>query len=244
MKKLVTLMAMAGMLAFALSCSKDDSKDNKKNNEEPNKEEPVEATVTIDGDFADWAALDASKVAVAKNNPDSPWEAVSEIRCYATEDFVFYYIRYDSATLSEFYGDATSLPIRLCINTDGEFTSGYQSYFLDGYDFIIEGSLLGEDGAWTAFDGTLHQRVDGKWIALLEPGNSLVTGAGAGNEYEIMLFREVFNGPAASMPMGKTFQTGIRFYDPGWGELSNMPNASMEEGEGNGWGHLLNITTY
>lgn len=249
MKKVFTLMAIAATMLFAWSCSKDDdgkkNNDNSENNEKPI-DQPTGPALVIDGDFADWAALEPGTYVAAKNNPDSPWEGVDEIRCYADEDFVFYYIKYNSAVLSEYYGDATSLPIRLCINTDGEFASGYQSYFLDGYDFIVEGSLLGEDGQWTSFDGTLHQRIEG-WVALLEPGNGLVVGAGKGNEYEIMLFREIFNaaaiGSTVPMLMRDNFQTGIRFYDPGWGELSNMPNVSSDEGDGNGWGHLLDVKT-
>jgi hypothetical protein len=46
--------------------------------------------------------------------------------------------------------------------------------------------------------------------------------------------------------MGDIFHTGIRFYTDGagsWAELSNMPNASVETGDGNGWGHLMEVKT-
>ena len=212
-------------------------------------EGPSDAAITIDGDFADWAALADGTYAKALNDPDSPWEGVKEIRCYADPEYVYYYIRYDSETLTELLAvEAEVLPIRLCINTDGEFESGYTSYFLEGYDFIVEGALA-EDGAWTTYDGEFHQRIDG-WVSLLPEKSGLVTGTGAGNEYEIALDRAKFNEAANTstvpMPMGDTFQTGIRFYTNGsghWEELSNMPNVSMEEELGNGWGYLLRVTT-
>ena len=75
----------------------------------------------------------------------------------------------------------------------------------------------------------------------------MVLGAGSGNEYEILLARELFNNAVSSdQKIGDVFYTGIRFYTDGagtWAELSNMPNASVEEGDGNGWGHLLKVTT-
>ena len=212
--------------------------------------QPQGGRITIDGDFADWAQLDDAMYKKATNDPDSPWEGVLEIRCYADPETVYYYIKYDSETLTELLAnEAEVLPIRLCINTDGEFESGYTNYFLDGYDFIIEGALA-ENGAFTEFDGEFHQRIDG-WVSLLAPENGLVCGKGAGVEYEIALNRSVFNTAANTstvpMPMGDTFETGIRFYfinEAGkWDELSNMPNSSMEEEMGNGWGYLMRITT-
>lgn len=207
--------------------------------------------IAIDGKFDDWAAL-GNKAVSAKNAEGSNWDAVKEIRCYADEVYVFYYIEFDSDLLAEqmaeVTGETNCLPIRLNINTDGEFTSGYTSYSLDGYDFIIEGSLA-ENKAWTSFDGTLHQRI-GSWNQLQE--NGLCSGAGEANHYEICLMRDAFNAAAATssvpMPMGEVFQTGIRFYTPSWGELSNMPNTtpnpdSEVSGEQKGWGHLLEVHT-
>ena len=213
-------------------------------------EKPAAAAITIDGDFSDWAALKDGTYAQAQNNPDSPWEGVKEIRCYADPEHVFYYFRYDSETLTELLANSAEvLPLRLCINTDGEFTSGYTSYFLEGYDFIVEGDVA-KAGALVGFDGTFYQRIGG-WVELAGEGVGLVTGTGAGNEYEIMLDRALFNQYANTsdvpMPMGDTFQTGIRFYfinEAGkWDELSNMPNSSVDEEMGDGYGYLLRVTT-
>ena len=243
MKKIFTLMAIASTLLFAWSCDKDDD-DNGGKKEKEEKQENKQP-VTIDGDFADWAALNPTAYVSAKNNPNSPWEGVKEIRCFADENFVYYYIKFNSETLKDaFDADTPAMHIRLCINTDGEYTTGYQNYFLQGYDFIIEGSIV-EEGAFVDFDGTLHQRYNDKWNELLLPGANLVMGKGAGTEYEILLTRQVFNNAAAGsevpMPMGNTIQTGIRFYWNGWDEFSNMPNSSIDDVE-NGWGNLLEVT--
>lgn len=206
------------------------------------------AAIVIDGEFDDWGALQPQTFAQGINDPNSPWEAVEEIRCYAVDDMVYYYIKYESEYLAELLANPKEvLPLRLCINTDGEFESGYTSYFLEGYDFIVEGDLA-ENGAFVEFDGTFYQRI-GSWQTLADEGYGMVCGMGNGCEYEIALDRKLFNEAANTsdvpMPMGDEFQTGIRFYfineAEKWDELSNVPNSDIEEEMGNGYGYLLRV---
>lgn len=208
---------------------------------------PSTSSIEIDADFSDWSKLETGTFTKSVSDPDAPWEGVKEIRCYADAQTVFYYIKFDEESLADaMAAERPDMHLRLCINTDGEYTSGYTSYFLEGYDFIIEGSFV-EGGAFVDFDGTLHQRINGGWTSLLEPENGLVTGKGAGTEYEIALdratFNEAANGSSVPMPMGDDFQTGIRFYSNGWDEFSNVPNSSVDEEMGNGWGYLMRIHT-
>lgn len=210
-------------------------------------EVPETSAITIDGDFSDWSKLETGTFKRAFNDPDSPWEGVQEIRCYADESTVYWYMKFDEASLADAKEATTpDMHIRLCINTDGEFTTGYENYFLECYDFIIEGTIM-TGGTFVDFDGTLHQRINGGWKELLKPENGLVTGKGAGLEYEVSMDRATFNEAANTstvpMPMGDEFQTGIRFYWDGWAEFSNMPNSSLDEEQGNGWGYLLRIST-
>lgn len=238
MKKFLTLLAMAASL-LAVSCNKN----NEEEEEEQKKEETKGLGIKIDGNFDDWAALKSDVVVSAKNDPNSPWDAVSEIRCCSDKDFVYYYVKFNKEAVNDLMDIQDEMPIRLCLDTNNDFTTGYENYFLDPYDFIIEGALA-DGGAWTTYDGTLHQRnSEGKWDELLPPNNNLVTGKGNGGEYEILLARELFNNAVpAGHKIGDVFYTGIRFYGYDWGELSNMPNSSIEVDE-RGWGHLLKITT-
>ena len=69
-------------------------------------------------------------------------------------------------------------------------------------------------------------------------------GKGAGNEYEILLARELFNNAVpADHKMGDVFYTGMRFYQGDWAELANIPNAAVDDENPNGWGHLMKVTT-
>ena len=247
--KRISIIALMLATALSFSCGKT----GKDTDEKGKKEKAKGLAVQIDGKFEDWAALDPKVVSVAKNDPNSPWDAVNEIRCCSDADFVYYYIKYNSQVLNEQLENKEELPIRLNLNTDGEFTSGYKSYSLDGYDFIVEGALGDQNGGFGEFAGTLHFRTmidkDGEqkegWKELIPSTGGLVIGKGAGNEYEILLARELFdNAVPAGHKMGDVFYTGIRFYgNGGWGELSNLPNASVDEGEGNGWAHLMKVTT-
>ena len=208
------------------------------------------AGITIDGEFEDWPTLEEGTYTKFINDPDSPWEAVDEVRCYATPEYVYYYIKYSADWIEDLFANENEiLPMRLNINTDGEYTSGYTSYFLEGYDFMVEGHLL-SNGEWGSFDGGFYQRIGG-WVELLAENSGMCNGAGKGCEYEIQLNRAMFNEAAnksdVPMPMGDDFQTSLRFYfinEAGkWDELSNMPNSSIEEEMGNGYGYLMRIHT-
>ena len=214
-------------------------------------EVPPTPSITIDGEFEDWTTLEDGTFTKSVCDPDAPWEGVEEIRCYATAETVYYYIKFNADELAEaFTMEPNDMHLRLCLNTDGEYTSGYESYFLEAYDFIVEGTFA-DGGQFVDFDGTLHQRTyvaekdKVTWLELTS-GNGLVAGKGSGAEYEISLNRARFNeGANASpdpKPMGDDFQTGIRFYYNGWQEFSNIPNSSLEEEAGNGWGYLMRIS--
>ncbi len=194
--------------------------------------------IDIDGDFSDWSGLQAGTFYKVVNNPGSLWGGVKEMRVYATAETVYYYVKFNQEALEEAKNAATpTMNMRICLNTDGEFTSGYNGYFLDNYDFIIEGSIMA-NSAFKNFNGSLSQRISGAWSSL---GSGMTAGAGSGIEYEFSLDRTKFNTAANTssipMPMGDEFQTGLRFYWNGWSEFSNIPNAS------GGYGHLLNVQT-
>ena len=83
--------------------------------------------------------------------------------------------------------------------------------------------------------------------------DNLITGKGAGVEYELSVSRAAFDQgikdcgdiPAENKYyMGDEFQTSMRFYWNGWDEFSNMPNCSLEEEQGNGWGFLMRVKTF
>ena len=257
MKKYLLLFAAAAFMFAACDPVNPDGPDGPDGPDDPETPEEV-VSIAIDGDFEDWAKMDQTKIVSAKNNPDSPWDAVKQMRVYANAEFIFYYIEFDNSQIKELLESATgtytgsdgqspnAINMRININTDGEFASGYTSYSLQGYDFIMEGTLA-KDGKWDTFgDATMYQRI-GSWKQLMDPGQGLTMGAGAGNKFEIMVSRQLFNNAAAGSedpkPLGDIFQTGLRFYGPQWTELANLPNGAVSDDNPNGWGNLLEVAT-
>jgi hypothetical protein len=241
MKKVFTLLML--LAAVAVSCQKNGG--GKNGGKNGGKDDGKGIAIKIDGDFNDWASLDPTKVSVAKNDPNSPWSAVTEIRCCADADFVYYYVKYNKSELKDLLDGNDELFARLNLNTDGEFTSGYKNYSLEGYDFIAEGAIGDGKGGFGDFACELSKRNDqGDWDSLLPSTSGLVMGKGAGNEYEILLARELFNNAVpADHKMGDVFYTGMRFYQGDWEELANIPNAAVDDENPNGWGHLMKVTT-
>ena len=236
MKRIAFILSV--VLFALLSCNKTNNKPGGGGNDDPENQAPI----SIDGKFEDWVTLDGA--VIAKNDPESNWAAVKELRVYAYDDYVYYYIRFDGDYMKEFFEANDVLPARVNLNTDGEFTSGYPNYFNQAYDFMIEMSLGNGAGGWgTADDSTLYQRIDSDWTELLGQNSGLTFGAGSGMEYELFVDRSIFNTAVAKssipMPMGDNFQTSMRYYetttDAHWAELSNMPNSST------GYGDLMDI---
>lgn len=241
MKKIFAFLMLTA--AVAVSCQKGGGSDNGGGNNGGGNNKGL--AIKIDGNFDDWASLDPTKVSVAKNDPNSPWSAVTEIRCCADADFVYYYVKYNKSELKDLLDGNDELFARLNLNTDGEFTSGYKNYSLDGYDFIAEGAIGDGKGGFGDFACELSKRNDkGGWDSLLPSTSGLVMGKGAGNEYEILLARELFNNAVpAEHKMGDVFYTGMRFYQGDWDELANIPNAAVDDENPNGWGNLMKVTT-
>lgn len=231
-------LILSSLLLVVFSCGK-----NENGNRGHNNQGEGDGPITIDGSFEDWMNLDGAYI--VKNAPNSMWDAVKELRVYASGDYVYYYIRFDREVISEYLDQNDKLPARVNLNTDGEFTSGYENYFLQAYDFIIELSLGNGAGGWgSADDSSLLQRIDGTWVDLLGENSGLTFGQGSGYEFELFVDRTIFNRAAVAstvpMPMGDTFQTSMRFYetvsDPHWAELANIPNSDE------GYGNLLEVT--
>ena len=138
MKKVFTLMAMAAAL-LAFSCKKNTPA----KPDTPDPEDPETQTglaIKIDGNFDDWAALKPEQVSVAKNDPNSPWDAVTEIRCCADADFVYYYVKYNKEVLAEQMENKEGLyfPQRYMVDCchNGEYLKKYFDSYPEAIDWI------------------------------------------------------------------------------------------------------------
>ena len=140
MKKLLfVLMACAAI--FAVSCNKDDSS-KKKSGDKTNK---YEAPIKIDGDFADWAAIDESKMSIAKCNPKSGYMDLSLMKVYCDELYLYVYIEYDFAKWVAGETPVTASKFDMVFNCDNDqSTGGYSGTWDDTpcFDALVEGHFI------------------------------------------------------------------------------------------------------
>ena len=230
MKRFLAFAALAAMVAF-VSCQKPannkPSDGNNNGGDQTDEGGSYEAPITIDGDFADWAAIDASKLAVAKNSEAATHPALKVMKVYADALYVYVYFEWDN----EFIEDKSFVPVHFYINTDGETaTGGYADQFTDACaDLMTEGSIFDTDELVSYEPGLCkwEGEVNGSgwddcWVDL-DPINGFITGAGAGNKYEVSFMREL-------NPLGDwadTFSIGMDIQQ-NWDSVGILPNGEGE----------------
>ena len=246
MKKVFSFLAIAAMITF-VSCKKDGGNNNNKEPEKQPEPEYVQPII-IDGDFSDWAKLDASKVATATCNADAKHTALKLVKVYADELFVFVYLEWDKEQIS-FEPDVEHVPFHMYINGDGNATTGgYADQFSDACsDLLLEGFLFDGSG-WAGYDPGAY-----KWVGeangtgwgweseedhVLASGSGLCSGKGIEGKYEICLIRELY-------PVGKiadNFSIGFDIQQS-WESVGVLPNAAVSDDNGNGIAPSLQVVT-
>ena len=242
MKKVLLLMATA-MFLFA-ACDKTPKDDPKpKPDPDPDPTPTYVAPITIDGAFADWATLDASKVAVTKCCSEPYRGALKVAKVYADENYVFIYIEFDEAAVS--WNSEEYVPFHIYLNGDGDTaTGGFGDQFSDAcVDILLEGFLT--DGVNFAsynpgaFKWTGEANGSGwNWDEVLAEGAGLCSGAGSGNAYEIQLIREMYPDGV----LADNFSIGFDIQQS-WSSVGILPNADVTEDNVSGKAPMLNVTT-
>lgn len=221
MKKVFLFAAMAAMVL--VSCGKkDDPKKNSKDDEEADYVAPID----IDGDFSDWAKLDASKIATAKCEDGAAHDVLKVLKVYADPIYIFLYFEWDKNEISY---EEDDVPVHFYINGDGDTrTGGYGDQFTDACsDVMFEGFLYSEQKMISYEPGVFKWagEVNGTgWDDCWEDiGGSpdLCLGAGVDGKYELRIVRELY-------PLGKiadTFSIGMDIQQ-GWDSVGILPNAA------------------
>lgn len=225
-------MALVATL-MAVSCNKEEKpkKDDKKDKED------VEyiAPITIDGQFADWAKLDASKVATATSVEGADKDALKLVKVYADELYVYIYFEWDTDLVESDAENDEQVPFHVYINGDNDTsTGGFADQFEDAcMDLLLEGFLFDSDDQITAYDPECFKWCgevngsgwDNNWEDIDSPAG-FVTGAGVNGKYEMSICRELY--PAGKM--ATDFSIGFDIQQ-GWDSVGVLPNAA--EGNAN-----------
>lgn len=234
MKKVMTFLAIAAMVFVAASCTDEEKK------QHGGKGGKYDAPVVIDGNFDDWAKLDATKVAVASCAADANYTALKTLKVYADEYFVYIYLQFVGDEIS----DRAWVPVHMYINGDGKAdTGGFGDQFTDACtDIMTEGAIFA-DGEFCSYNPAAHKWVgekngtgwDGCWEEVLAEGANFCKGEGNGNQYEIRLIREMYPGGK----LADTFSIGVDIQQ-NWSSVGILPNATPDA-ETNPSGHAASL---
>ena len=145
MKKILTFLAMtASILMVSVSCNKNNGDDE---GEDEGGEQEYVAPIKIDGDFADWAKLDGTKIASATCDKDATKTALKLVKVYADAVYVFVYFEWDKDQITH-EPDVEHVPFHCYINTDGDAsTGGFGDEFSDACSDIMFEGFIYPDGA-------------------------------------------------------------------------------------------------
>lgn len=219
--------------AMALTACKKEVKPTPKPNDGGDEEQEYVAPITIDGDFADWAKLDASKVITLTSNANAAKKALKVAKIYADAAALFVYVEFDAAmiTWSNVEGEEEWVPFHLYFDADNSTTTGGfngEQWTDGGFDALFEGFLTDGNGL-AAYDPGVYAwngEVGGNaWAwdvdSPLATGG-VCSGAGKDNKYEIMMLRDMYPGELAD-----PFVLGIDIQQ-GWSTVGYLPNTDAE----------------
>ena len=197
------------------------------------------ALVTIDGDFADWAALDASKVSVAKCNADAKWTALETVKVYADEMYINVYFEFSDDEIA----DRAWVPFHVYINQDASEAAGNDQFLgQGGQDWLLEGAVMA-DGEFCSYNPALfsydgaEDTVEWAYGEVLPEGSGIGSGAGAGNKYEFALMVEMLQGVELSDVFGIGFDI-----QQSWNSVGVLPNTAIADDNANGAVEMLQVT--
>lgn len=250
MKKVLSFIALAAMVCF-VACQKADNKksgNNKENqggNDEP--EEVYEAPITIDGDYADWAKLDASKVATATCPSGAKYEALKTLKVYADEYYMFMYIDFTPQAADA----AVSLGVFLNADNSDE-TGGYadlwnqpnSEWYFEGPVTDWDASLfkwwggVGENGWIWSDPSTKHDDSDAWGAFVAAAGFCASSGDLAAGKAEFSIALESL---AETFTLSSTFDLGVTLAIS-WATAGVLPCGAISDDDPNGIAPKLKVT--
>lgn len=260
MKNLMTLAAMFAVVAMSFSACNKENPDENKGNDGGNSteienvcpdcgEDPCvcgsdyDAPIKIDGEFADWDALDANNVASTTCNPDAMLTALSHAKVYADQYFVYVYFEFVEDEII----DTEDVPFHIYLDADNsDATGGYGDQWTEAVsEWNFEGFVM-SGGSFCSYDPGLYlwegEPGENGWLwsdsALYPEGSGIGVGTGKGNKYEFSLNKEVLTD--MEVIFENTFGIGFDIQQT-WDSVGILPNAASTDDNPQGLAPLLRV---
>ena len=196
---------------------------------------PSNAQITIDGDFSDWDALNASDRYQSIAPDDTYYPAARKMMAAYNKDYLYLYIEYDGSDeagvgILDLYMDTD-----LAFDGGGMATTGVGSWIWnnDGTDLFTQGAIAGDEGG--GYDAPIFQYTgtplgdEWAWTEVVAAGSGAMSGSQAvqldnGNTaVEIALLRSAIPG------LGDGILIGALFEKADWsGECGALPAVSVD----------------
>lgn len=253
MKKIFAIAAMAAML-IACGDEKPENKPQGGDTPTPDPEPEFVAAITVDGQFADWDAVEVDEIALKDGNTYGK-TALKKVKFYTDEMYINVYVEFDPA-------EAMALCVYFDVDADattgrGEPCQGIELY-LDGMiaDWTLNAdetafiepriSALAPDMTALKYTGE-NGATSWTWEELLGAGNGFAVGStpvavGANEAFEMAIVKEL-----SPMPFGEQVGIAVSLSNFGWAECGTLPQYSNEELaadetiEGRAACHILNL---
>ena len=236
----MSLLAVAAIIC--VSCGKDpkptpgpDGPDDP--TPEPEPEPTYVAPITIDGDFSDWAKLDASKMCIATCAAEPAWSALKVMKIYMDEVYMFVYFEYDDSQLP----DKSDVQGHVYFDSDcDDTTGGCNNQFIPGcIEYMGEGHFYRSD-AVSSFDPSISAWIGEPlaggwdWETVYPSGSGIFNGDGGNGKYEMAMLREMFP------ELGDEFGFGMDIQQT-WNSVGVLPNAELNDENPTGKASLMRV---
>lgn len=241
MKKVLALMAFAAAMFVSCDINDPDDPDN------PGGGGNYKAPIVIDGDFADWAKLDAGKVIELKCAATAAAKDLKLAKIYADKYFVYIYVEFN---FSAYDGDVKNGHFHFYFNSDNNTETGaYEGEWDQGetpcIDVMAEGDVITEGALCDNYDptiytweGPVHQADwdDAYWVEA--EANMFATGKGTKKAFEFRITRELCPGGK----LAKTFTMGMDICVNGWDASGALPNTDATDTNPAGRAPLVTVS--
>lgn len=204
------------------------------------------ASIEIDGQFEDWAALEKGTFSQFYGDDEAVHPALTFCKVYATEEYVYVYFEWNP----EYTEDTSWVPFHCYINTDGDAsTGGYSDEFSDACsDILLEGSIYDSGeicSYWAGGYAWIGEPNAEGWgwapdTDNLFPEEAPTVGAGVEGKYEFSIDRAMF--ASVGFPFADVFSIGFDIQQ-NWSSVGVIPNASPSEDNASGVVPSLQVTT-
>lgn len=212
----------------------------------PQPPQPQPASIAIDGDFADWAALPEGSFSQSFGDEDATHAALTYCKVYADAEKVYVYVEWDM----EYIEDKSWVPFHCYINTDGDAsTGGYSDQFSDACsDVLLEGAVYADDeicSYWAGGYPWIGEPNASGWgwapdTDNIFPEEAPTEGAGIDGKYEFSIDRKMFAD--AGFPFADEFSIGFDIQQ-NWSSVGVIPNAAPSEESPSGTVPSLKVKT-